>query len=272
MAQYQAQYTYTLSTEDVAKLIPLHATEVCLFATYSPEARISRNVELFIKELAMHFSLVVVLTNNDRGGGLRDAMHAFPGHVRLCQVPNQCRDFGMWWQVLRMMSPTTHPNLLRVGLVNDSCSIIGPLAPLFDWARVRPQNERAFWGVTRSLENGEHLQSYFLVFEGQEATWELLAFAAATDIAPFLRRDKMALVRAFEIGLSQHMLRRGYKCNAFADLPMLQQVRGSNQRGNNPSYWLWEKLLIVGCPLLKKARSRIGNVDRIKTYTHPDFA
>lgn len=274
------RYRYTLSNADVLQLIPNETKEVCLFATYSPSGTFSRNVELYIRELARHFSHVVVLAASKddasasasaSASSVQPSLPGFPAHVSMCRLPNQCLDFGLHWQVVRMLSET-HPHLDRIGLVNDSCSILAPLDPLFKWANELPQQDRAFWGVTRSVEINEHLQSYFLIFDGRKPAQELLAFAAANDIAPFIVRDKMSIVRAFEIGLSQHMKQQGYKCAAFADLPRLQPQGGwTMQRAINPSYYLWDKVLGTGCPLLKKTRARNGDPSIIQQFLHAGF-
>lgn len=241
-------YRYTLSAEAVEALVPPHVRSLCLFAACRQAAGLSPNVVRYVCALAEEFEHVLVLTNQEAGSIANAA--ALPSNCAACLVPNQCLDFGMYWQVLQHRAKLA--GLHRLALVNDSCYVLGSLRALFEWARGRTDG---FWGVTRSYEVAPHLQSYFLVFDDRAAVAALLDFCACNDVAPLHGRPKAELVVAMEVGLSRFMAARGFRLDALWDTPAL--ANHSVAPTTNPSFMLWPLLLQAGCPLLKRGRAHV---------------
>jgi lipopolysaccharide biosynthesis protein len=162
-----------------------------------------------------------------------------------------------------------------VVLANDS--VYGPLFDLRDiLARCDPLIE--VWGITDSWSGRYHLQSYFLLLQGEALRNPCLArfFAAVLPI-----QSKLWVVRHYETGFSQAMLRGGLRCGALfayrdaaADLlaaaragqlsdPLLSPelhkfldwICQKVQRGRplNPMHHLWDHLIShMHCPFVKR--------------------
>lgn len=208
------------------------------------------------------------------------------------RVPDEGYDFGMHWRALHaMMKGDISSRVSRLVLANDSCWVTrNGLAPLFRWANAACQD--AFWGITLSPESTAHIQSYFMGCFSKPVVARLLEFVCENDIWQYEHRTKTDIVRAFEIGLSRHMIsRRVLLRTAYTHVGLVQAhltrdchvhnvgitllkhasmdnnnedvkehvkrelgVLPRTRRGSNPAHSHWDVLLALGCPLLKKAR------------------
>ena len=234
-----------LTQAEVEALVPEQTTSLCLFATHTDLDHFAHNILVYLDNLSQQFELVLVLTTQAE---ISNAEH-IPRGCKIRKVINQCHDFGIWFRVLRNLPKR---NLKRLALVNDSCTILSPLHEVFARASVHP--EWKFWGITDSQEVQPHLQTYFVVAH-DEVIDLLQAFARQARMSPREMHDKWFVVREFEIGLSAYMLAHGVAINAvfpFSQVKHCQTTMGG--QGANPSLALWDRLLVLGCPLLKKRR------------------
>lgn len=117
-------------------------------------------------------------------------------------------DFGSWKLGLEFLKNKNIENLL---LVNDS--IIGPfidLKKIFD----NMKNKKVdFWGITSAGTKSEfHIQSYFLFFNKNVFYSQCFKrfFQKVTKLS-----SKSELVRLYEIGLTQMLIDKGFKCSSF---------------------------------------------------------
>ena len=240
----------------------VNALRVCLFASYESQPRVSHEVITYCRALAPFFDRIVLLTNDDRGPILNASEIPVAAVV---QVPNAWYDMGMHWRVLKN-APLD--SVKRLALVNDSCLLVRPLDELFAVAKPSP-----FWGVSDSFEIAHHLQYFFVVFEA-EALATLRRFVDASDFNAYGPNvDVRAIAcRDFEVGLSVFMEANGialhgvYSPASMLATPAVRDVQPDASRLAiqciNPSMMLWDRMLVAGCPIVKKKRyiSRHGAV------------
>lgn len=233
------------TSEEVDAIVPSGTRSVCLFATHRAQPDLCPNAVEYARQLGRHFELVVMLTNTRQIGNKDD----LPPGCKLVFVPNMCLDFGMWSRVLRRLKARS---LRRLGLVNDSCYILGSLDPAFETARAQGWR---FWGMCRSEEIAPHVQSFFVVLEA-EAVPHGLRFFKRDTLAHCARPgySKTALVRDFEVGLSRHMAARFEPRAVYSMDSVLQVAAPKDGFPNNVATVYWDALLLLGCPLLKKTR------------------
>ena len=232
----------------------VNALRVCLFASYESQPRVSHEVITYCRALAPFFDRIVLLTNDDRGPILNASEIPVAAVV---QVPNAWYDMGMHWRVLKN-APLD--SVKRLALVNDSCLLVRPLDELFAATKPSP-----FWGVSDSFEIAHHLQYFFVVFEA-EAIATLRRFVDASDFNAYGPNvDVRAIAcRDFEVGLSVFMEANGialhgvYSPASMLATPAVRDVQPDASRLAiqciNPSMMLWDRMLVAGCPIVKKKR------------------
>ena len=232
----------------------VNALRVCLFASYESQPRVSHEVITYCRALAPFFDRIVLLTNDDRGPILNASEIPVAAVV---QVPNAWYDMGMHWRVLKN-APLD--SVKRLALVNDSCLLVRPLDELFAATKPSP-----FWGVADSFEIAHHLQYFFVVFEA-EALATLRRFVDASDFNSYGPNvDVRAIAcRDFEVGLSVFMEANGIALHGVyspASMLATPAVRGVQPDASrlaiqciNPSMMLWDRMLVAGCPIVKKKR------------------
>ena len=232
----------------------VNALRVCLFASYESQPMVSHEVITYCRALAPFFDRIVLLTNDDRGPILNASEIPVAAVV---QVPNAWYDMGMHWRVLKN-APLD--SVKRLALVNDSCLLVRPLDELFAATKPSP-----FWGVADSFEIAHHLQYFFVVFEA-EAIATLRRFVDASDFNAYGPNvDVRAIAcRDFEVGLSVFMEANGialhgvYSPASMLATPAVRDVQPDASRLAiqciNPSMMLWDRMLVAGCPIVKKKR------------------
>jgi hypothetical protein len=244
-------FTY-LSVEDVEAIVPPTCKTLCLFASYQPrdQSHIHEENVKYVSSLANCFDTVVLLTN------IRDRSihHTLPHNVVVVTLENMCYDFGMWFRFLYNYNTT---KLSRLGLVNDSCTLLRSQ----DLESILEQTQASFWGMTDSHECGvHHIQSYFMMFEGM-AIQRLKDFVKESNISSYVGKPKSDIVKGFELGLSQYMskcvpIQVVYPYSSLFHIPSKWGTFA-----NNPSYSMWDRLLIGGMPILKKGRVHYEDED-----------
>ncbi len=184
-------------------------------------------------------------------------------------------DFSAWRDAL-LAYGLPRPDTAMLVLVNDS--VYGPIRPLWPAIAAIDFSAADLWALTDSWQLRYHLQSYFLiagprVFESP--AWK--RFWATVRPLAF----KRWVIRRFEVGLSQAMLRAGFRLAAVwpyetllddaatapagaarkAGDPLLaagrrheRQIREAIADGLplNPTSDLWRRLIRRGHPFLKR--------------------
>lgn len=181
--------------------------KVCVYVHWDGAGDVRDHVMHHVRSLADAGLSVVFVTN---AGALRPAAMA-----RLQAVcagvlvrRNVGYDFGAWregFEVLQLPRPDTE----MVVMANDS--VYGPMLPLQDLLATIDFARADIWGCTESWQTKFHLQSYLIAFSprvvASQAWGEFWAGVRPTW-------SKAWLIRLYEIGLTQAMLKAGFTCRA----------------------------------------------------------
>lgn len=184
---------------------PALGPRVAVFMHFDRKGRVSAPARTYMQELIRHGYSVVFVTNS---GMLTEAAAA--GLRAFCSAiiirRNIGYDFGAWRDAIDVLNLTDRQELL---LLNDS--MYGPLRPLDAMLDQLDYEQADIWGLTESWQQRYHLQSFFLGFG--ETALRSPAFARFwANVRPV--PSKSFIVRAYEVGLTQAMLRAGLKCRA----------------------------------------------------------
>lgn len=256
--------------------IPL-GPNVVLFAHFDAAGAFRPHVLRYVTMLGEAGLSVVVVSN---AGALLPAAMAALQNVCAGVIlrRNIGYDFGAWRDALTALG-LPRPDTQSVTLANDS--IYGPLAPLQPIIQRLDFTQADVWGLTDSWQVRYHLQSYFLccgraVLDSPE--WRQFW----SDVRPL--PSKHSIIRRYEIGLSQALIRAGFRCRAIwpytdllARIPMSdagqswmqddgshhvvrmkeRQLRrvldaAGNRRPLNPTSDLWRQLAEAKYPFIKR--------------------
>ncbi len=220
-------------------------------------ALLSRNEHFVLTTLPGHRSLegaadVAVFVHFDRGGEVHDYVLFYLRAIRdagfeilfvsngpllparsLAKLEPLCArivcrrnvgyDFGAYRDGLRALGDLAQFN--RVLLANDSV-----YGPLFDLSAVlsRCGDQAAVWGMTDSWSIRYHLQSFFLLI-GREALTSPHFTSFWAGVLPL--QSKGLVIRRYEVGFTQAMLRAGLHCEALFPYRVAAQdlVRASHE-------------------------------------------
>jgi rhamnosyltransferase len=229
-----------------------------IYAHYGESAKIARHVFFFIGELrALGFEICFVSNSPVSPESQRELS-------MLCQKfierENNGFDFAMWQAGLAEYDLSKVEELL---LTNSS--IIGPLKPLAPLWQNPAVKDCDFWGLTDNDEHGLHLQSYFLVF--RRPVIQSTSFKEFWhSVLP--HTDKQQVIQDYEIGLTRHLEKAGFKWRAIFTQQRLWSLflrRRSLRKkigdwyyahplpGRNTTTLLPDLLLKCGMPFVKAA-------------------
>ena len=93
-------------------------------------------------------------------------------------------------------------------LLCTNSSIIGPLQPLAPLWQDPAIADADFWGLTDNVEDGRHLQSYFMVFRRQ-VIHDPRFMEFYRSVLPF--QDRQQVIRSYEVGLTRWLEESGFK-------------------------------------------------------------
>jgi len=181
--------------------------KVCVFVHWDGAGDVRDHVVHHVRSLAQAGLSVVFVTNS---GFLRPA--AMGVLQQLCAGvlvrANVGYDFGAWregFEVLQLPRPDTE----MVVMANDS--VYGPICPVDELLAKIDFGQADIWGCTESWQTRYHLQSYLIAFSPRVVASEAWrTFWAA--VRPTW--SKAWLIRLYEIGLTQALLKAGFTCRA----------------------------------------------------------
>ncbi len=186
--------------------IPL-GPKVCVFVHWDGAGDVRDHVVHHVRSLAQAGLSVVFVTNS---GFLRPA--AMAALQQLCAGvlvrANVGYDFGAWregFEVLQLPRPDTE----MVVMANDS--VYGPICPVDELLAKIDFGQADVWGCTESWQTRYHLQSYLMAFSPRVVASEAWRKFWAT-VRPTW--SKAWLIRLYEIGLTQALLKAGFTCRA----------------------------------------------------------
>ncbi len=217
----------------------------CVFAHWDGAGEVRPHVLHYLRELGAAGLSVLFVSN---AGSLRPealaAVQALCSGVLIRR--NVGYDFGAWregFEALGLPRPGTE---LAV-MANDS--VYGPLTPIGDLLDRIDLAQADVWGCTESWQSRYHLQSYFLAFAPHVlASRAWAAFWAGVRPVP----NKHYVIRHYEIGLSQALIRAGFTCRAVWPYPALEGQAPRRRNTFNPTSDLWHPLLRAQFPFIKR--------------------
>ncbi len=260
--------------------VPL-GPKIVLFMHFDGRGTVRRQLLDYIRELKENGRDVVFVTN---AGRLRpEAMEALQALCAAVLVRrNVGYDFGAWADALNHLG-LPRADTEEVIVANDS--VFGPLLPLGNMLRRLDYAKSDVWGLTESWQVRYHLQSFFLAFGPKALRAEgFRKFWAAVRPVPM----KSYIVKNYEVGVTQAMVKAGLSCAALwnyealtamvdrevlgkllaeeetelGKLDPVQAMRktqllrireGIAQRvALNPTSDLWRQLLLSGFPFIKR--------------------
>ncbi|OYV29247.1 MAG: lipopolysaccharide biosynthesis protein [Acidocella sp. 20-61-6] len=191
-------------------------------------------------------------------------------------------DFGAWRDAMEYLG-LPRAETQEVILANDS--VFGPISPLNDMLQQLDYSKADVWGLTESWQLRYHLQSFFLAFGPAALRAEAFTkFWSSVRPVPV----KSYIVHAYEVGVTQAMIKGGLRCAAvwrydelmrtasIEGLEKLAQAEDSELGRNdplhvtrklhvlrirdgaarrvalNPAADLWRQLLLAGFPFIKR--------------------
>lgn len=205
---------------------------LCLYASYVHGKGISYYSSVYLKELKNKFSDVIYLHSNELDSLANDFFKVQGIETKL--VSNDGFDFGKWQKIMNEVDLTSYEQLV---LVNDSCVLFAPLDNVIGWFN---NSGLDFGGLTSSMVPKNHIQSYFLMFN--KITFNELVYFFKKNSAT---NNIHEVIEHFEIGLSQYLLSKNFKCGSF--------LSNDGYAGEfSPYYQCVNSHIKQGSPLIKK--------------------
>ncbi len=249
--------------------------KICLFAHWDQQGTVRPDVLDHIARLKAE-NLSVVLVSNAGALQARSLASLKSICASIIVRRNSGYDFGAWRAALDELGLPRRDTELVI-LANDS--VFGPFQELRRLCSAIDPAQADVWACTDSDEVAYHLQSYWMAFSRpvlDSAAWR----AFWSKVRPAW--NKRWLVRTYEVGLTQALMRAGFRCRAIWPLPHLLAAIGEAgspaaqaqtrrvecllQAGRpiNPTCDLWRPLLQAGFPFIKRElleRNAAGVVD-----------
>lgn len=254
--------------------------KLVLFMHFDRYGNVRPQILHYIKELTGNGRSVVFITNAGKLTPVAMAnLQAICAGIIIRK--NQGYDFGAWRDAIEFLQ-LPRPETEELILANDS--IFGPIKPLAPMLAKLDYSKADIWGLTESWQERYHLQSFFLAFGP--------AAIHSETFAKFWRRVrpvpvKAYIVHAYEIGVTQAMLKGELRCEALwryetlikavdrAELERLVEADFESEQKDpinvtrklqvlrirdavarrqplNPTSDLWRQLLLTGFPFIKR--------------------
>lgn len=181
--------------------------KVCVFVHWDGAGDVRDHVLHQVRSLTEAGLSVVFVTNS---GFLRPV--ALAKLQELCAGvlirANVGYDFGAWREGFEILQ-LPRPNTEMVMMANDS--VYGPICSIDELLATIDFKKADIWGCTESWQTRYHLQSYLIAFSPRVVASEAWRKFWAS-VRPTW--SKVWLVRLYEIGLSQTLLKAGFTCRA----------------------------------------------------------
>jgi len=268
--------------------------KIVLFMHFDRYGRVGQQLLEYLREFVASGRSVVFISN---AGRLTEPAMAQLRTVCAAIIIRRNRgyDFGAWAEGIgHFKLPLAETQELI--LANDS--VFGPLRPIGELLQRLNYNQADIWGLTESWQYRYHLQSFFMAF-GPASLRDPAFKTFWGQVRPV--PAKPFIVKAYEVGISQVMIKAGLRCEAlwpYEELVKLvdeqtleamlgaeasdaaetdpvhttrkrqiMRVRGAKARriALNPTADLWRQLLMSGFPFIKREllRKNPANVEDI---------
>ncbi len=180
---------------------------VCVFAHYDKDNTVDEYVYYYLNELLTIVQKLVFVTVSDISE--KDVMKLKNLDIEVIKRENIGYDFYSYKVGIEQLDLNLYDELI---VCNDS--VFGPIIPMKNIFTKMQDGECDFWGITDSKDIAYHLQSYFLVFRKK-----ILKSHVFSDFWNQLKilEDKNEIITRYEIGMSQVLLKKNYRPQAYID-------------------------------------------------------
>jgi lipopolysaccharide biosynthesis protein len=225
-------------TRDVAQQIDIESERVALVASYSPTCRVTRSLQELVTQLETSGYQVLLIRASEDSAPLEWLSPA--ERVTVLRRPNVGYDFGSWAEALNRMPAVRRAE--HVILTNDS--LVGPFESIAPLLEDFESTDADVWGAVVNPQIREHLQSFFIGFQGGVLNDAVLR--------SFWRRvrpqvDKMDYVFKYEVGLTIRLWSESYAMTS------AHPFGSMGFEAVNPTLERWRNLLDRGFPFVKRA-------------------
>jgi lipopolysaccharide biosynthesis protein len=249
------------------------AAKVAVFLHYDRHGHLADFV-LFYLEALYRAGFEIVFVSNSPELPSATWAQLKPLCALMVRRRNLGHDFGGYKDGLALIDDLESREAVIVA--NDS--VYGPLSDLAPILR-GCDDGAAVWGMTDNWERRYHLQSYFLLF--RKTALSHPAFRAFWDKVHYVP-SRLWIIKKYEIGLSQEMIKNGLRCSALFPYRRVtgalteavlhrgllrQELLPDHHRQYleglfeavesgvplNPTHFLWDYLIAdMGCPFIKR--------------------
>jgi lipopolysaccharide biosynthesis protein len=206
------------TVQNILKHDPITAKRVVLYVSFDAQSRIAEHV---VKQLTAFqgqgYQSVFVSTSPEIS---ENDLNKIKNLVSICVLrKNEGYDFASW-KVAYSFIAEQAKNLESLVLMNDSC--LGPEYDLTETLSLMRSESDVVYGISKSEEIAEHIQSYFYHF-GATVLKQVFSHEFFKRIR--VVHSKWAVVRYFEIGGSTFLIKNGVKLKALVDStsPMVKE-------------------------------------------------
>ena len=250
------------------------AKRVAIFLHYDRRGRVHDYVVHYLEALR-RVGYEILFVSNAKRLSEQDWQRVAPLAALMLRRRNRGHDFGAFRDAVASLGDVGR--FERLIIANDS--VYGPLQDLAPLLERCDAGDATVWGITDSWALSYHLQSYFLLFK-REALINpaFLAFWRGVRLVP----SRGWVIRKYEIGLTQAMLKGGLRCSALfpyraaaaalSDAVTHQgllerkdisdhhrryadRIFAAVERGDalNQTHYFWDYLVArAGCPFIKR--------------------
>ncbi|WP_250632751.1 rhamnan synthesis F family protein [Rhodoflexus caldus] len=213
---------------------------LCLFSSYFEHTSIPDYIRFYLLELRKH-SRELWLLSNEKVLSADSQQFLAQNNIRLLLLPNKGYDFGQWYAALQQIDLLQFDRLI---LANDSCILFRSLDNVVQWFE---SSSLDYAGITDSLEDSYHIQSYFLM-AGKKALPHIAYYFRINGIAEGMGKRRRKVIETYEIGLSQYLLSQNLSIGAM----IRYEQSGLVPPRYNMALHMTGKLPLLGVPMIKR--------------------
>lgn len=235
-----------------------------IFAHYDFERIVDPHVIYYLTALKKHIDTIVFVSTGANDSDLKALSEICS--IAICR-PNQGYDFMSWKLGLSYLTDLN--NYDEILFANDSV-----YAPIFDISAMLAKSESLccdFWGVTRSAEINQHIQSFFFAFRRNLINSECFYdFWNSVEVLS----NKDDIIQKYEAGMTSFFEKSGFisgaifetgnpgffsevmqifKNGSFRNKKNIARIRKLLRRKIplNPVHYYWKSILESGIPMIK---------------------
>ncbi len=189
---------------------------IAIFASYNVKGCISDYVVYYLRELKKVVDVIIFVADNQINPEEIEKIKDFVAVASFKK--HNCYDFGSYKKGYELAKKENLLNLAEeLILCNDSC--YGPIFPFSEVFNTMEKEDVDFWGMARSLQVKEHLQSYFILFKKK-------VFISQTFMdfinSVVHQNNQYEYVLKYEVNLAAVLQKAGFKYSSYLD------VKGKN--------------------------------------------